>query len=375
MTGLEPVLAEELKNLGAKKIQPGIRSVTFTGDKALLYKANLYLRTALRVLKPFNSFKVSNEDQLYKNAGKTDWSFIKSDQTIAVESTVNSSFFRHSKYVALLLKDAIVDQIRNKTGKRPDVDIANPDYRIHIHINDDMAELSLDSSGESLHRRGYRARQSAAPLNEVLAAGLLALAGWKGTGIFTDPMCGSGTIPIEAALIAKNIPPGFIRNEFGFMNWDDFDPGLWGKILADAEKNFISKPDAQIYGSDFSGKYIDIARENSRIAGTSDIITFETADFRKFTPPVPENNALTVINPPYGERLSLPDVKDFYKNIGDRLKEVYTNYDVWIISSNKDAMKSVGLRTSRKLTLKNGPLEVKYHKYEMYRGSKKEKAG
>ena len=374
MMGLEEVLAEEIKLLGGKNITIGKRSVHYTGDQMLLYKSNLYLRTALRVLKPISSFNVHNEDELYRNAKNIDWSFIEDNQTFAVESTVNSGHFRHSKYAALLIKDAIVDQKREKKGIRPNVDISSPDYRIHLHINQEEASISLDSSGDSLHRRGYRARQNMAPLNEVLAAGLIITAGWMGRGIFTDPMCGSGTIPIEAAMIAKNIPCGYLRNEFGFMNWFDFDSNLWGDILKEAEENIIPNPDVKIIGSDFSSQYIDTSINNAKLAGVDNVTSFETANIQNFFPPSTDTSALTIMNPPYGERMSINDIQSFYKSIGDRLKEAYTNYDVWILSSNKDALKSVGLRTSRRLAFQNGPLEVKFHKYELYRGSKKAKA-
>lgn len=372
MMGLEDVLAREVRALGGKNISIGVRSVSYTGDDTILYKSNLHLRTALKILKPIKAFMARSQDSLYDHVKAMDWSFISNDRTFAVESAVNSRIFKHSKYAALLVKDAIVDSLREKTGKRPDVDIASPDFRIHLHIDNDDVELSLDSSGESLHKRKYRVKQNLAPLNEVLAAGLILTAGWDGKGVFTDPMCGSGTIPIEAAMIAKNIPPGFIRNEFGFMNWDDFDPELWGSIYDSAESKIITSPDAVIHGSDFSQKSVEISVGNAKLAKVDDLVQFSTSDIARFEPPVADS-AITVFNPPYGERMSVNDIRNFYKGIGDRLKEAYTNYDVWILSSNKDAMKTVGLRTSKRLTFKNGPLEVKFHKYELYKGSKKSK--
>lgn len=372
MMGLEDVLAEEVRVLGGKKISIGVRSVSYTGDDALLYKSNLHLRTALKILKPIKAFVSRSQDSLYEQVKAMDWSFISVDRTFAVESAVNSRIFKHSKYASLLVKDAIVDSLREKFGKRPNVDITSPDFRIHLHIDNDNVELSLDSSGESLHKRRYRVRQNIAPLNEVLAAGLILTTGWDGKGIFTDPMCGSGTIPIEAAMIAKNIPPGFVRNEFGFMNWDEFNPELWGAIYDDAESKIVNSPDAQIFGSDFSQKSIEISLGNATLAKVDKLINFSTSDIAKYEPPAADS-AITVFNPPYGERMSVTDIKNFYKSVGDRLKEAYTNYDVWILSSNKDALKTVGLRTSKRLTFKNGPLEVKFHKYELYKGSKKRK--
>lgn len=371
INGFEEILADELRQIGAKNLNVQKRAVGFDGDKELLYSANLNLRTALRVLKPIHYFSASNEDRLYQEIKKIDWSkYFDVDDTFAIDATVNSKYFTHSKYAALKTKDAIVDQFRDKHGKRPSVDLDTPTVKFNLHINDDECTVLLDSSGDSLHKRGYRLDQAEAPLNEVLAAGLILLSGWDKTSDFVDPMCGSGTLPIEAGLIAGNIAPGMTRKNFGFMTWKDFDENLWSRVISKAERNEIDVA-AKIFGSDLNNKNLEFAIANAKRAGLSEFISFKHCAIENLKPF--EDGGVSIINPPYGERLELKNPDEFYKMVGDSLKQNFADFDVWIISSNKEAMKRIGLRTSKKLTLYNGSLESKFHKYEMYRGSKKDR--
>ena len=303
--GLEPVLAKELTQLGANDVQIGRRMVSFKGDKELLYRANFQLHTAIRILKPIKHFKALSADDVYEGVKDIDWSeYIGNDKTFAVDSVVFSEEFRHSKFVAYKVKDAIVDQFREKTGQRPNISITNPDIRLHIHIADDQCTLCLDSSGESLHRRGYRQESVEAPLNEVLAAGMILMTGWHGETDFIDPMCGSGTLLIEAALIARNMAPGLFRKEFAFEKWPDFDRDLFDEIYNDdsQEREF----NHHIYGYDVDIKAVNTARLNVKAAGLSSDITVEEQDFKNFTQP--KNKSIMVTNPPYGERISTPDL-------------------------------------------------------------------
>lgn len=368
--GLEDVLAEELRSIGAEDINPICRAVSFSGDKALLYKANLQLRTAVRILKPIYSFKARTEDELYGQARKFDWaSVMELSQKFAVDSVVNSEIFNHSRYVALKLKDAIADHFRDKYGKRPFVDPQNPHIQIHIHVNEDDCVISIDSSGESLHRRGYRKNQDLAPINEVLAAGLVLLSGWKADTHFIDPMCGSGTILIEAALIANGIPPGIFRKHFGFENWLDFDESLLQTIYNDdsMEREF----NHAIIGGDLSKRAVEIANENIKNAGLQRKIEVKVKSVFDYFPP--EGRGIVITNPPYGERLKKDQIDTFYKQLGDCFKQRYSDYEVWLISSNMDALKNIGLKASNRLTLFNGPLECKFQKYSMYPGSHRAK--
>jgi len=367
--GLEEVLYNELIAIGATSVKKGIRMVEFEGDKEMMYRANFYLRTALRILKPISNFKAQDEDELYLAVKKTDWSaFFDVKSTFAVDSVVNSKYFSHSKYVALKVKDAIVDQFRDKFGKRPYVETDDPDVRISVHITNDLCTISLDSSGESLHKRGYRIKATKAPLNEVLAAGMILLSGWDGKSVFIDPMCGSGTILIEAAMIAHNIPPGIYRNRFGFENWNDFDDDLLQKIYdEDSQNEDINTP---ILGYDVSEVAIRIAEENCKNAGLHRMISLQIKDIEQL---VPENTSkgVVVTNPPYGERLVKDEIEVFYKMMGDQFKNNFANYAVWLLSSNMSAIKNIGLHPDQKLTLYNGPLECKFLKYSIYQGSKK----
>ncbi len=369
--GLEEVLAEELKNSGAKNITVKNRAVEFEGNKETLYLTNLSLRTALRILVPVRSFIFKNTDEFYTKAKNIKWfNYLNPNHTFAVDAVVNSKIFKHTKYPALKLKDAIVDRIRDKTGKRPDVDTVNPKLKIHLHIQNNKCNIYLDSSGKSLHRRGYRIEGGSAPLNEVLAAGMILLTGWKGDTNFLDPMCGSGTLVAEAAMLAANIPPNLNRNDFGFMNWNDFDENMYNKIKT-LLKEKIRKPEIKIGGSDISKKAIAIARKNISRAGLNVPVTLTVKDFTQISKN--GESGIIVTNPPYGERLKSTSLIELYKSFGDVLKQNFTGYEAWILSGDKTAIKHVGLRPAKKLTLYNGAIECKFHKFEIYKGTKKKR--
>jgi putative N6-adenine-specific DNA methylase len=368
--GLENILADELTKIGAKDVNVLNRAVSYKGDKALMYKSNLHLRTALNVLKPIYSFKARNEEELYKGISEVDWSeYMDVNDTLAINSMVSSPYFNHSQFVALKSKDAIVDQFKSKFGKRPSIDTENPTLLLNIHLTNDTCQLSLDSSGESLHKRGYRVNSGIAPLNEVLAAGMIQLTGWDGDSNFYDPMCGSGTLPIEAALIAYNIPPGIFRKEFGFEKWNDFDPDLLESIYNDDSNsrdfNF------QIFGSDISAGAIRIASDNAKNAFLTNKIKLSVSSIESFIPP--QEKGTVVFNPPYGERLKKNNIEEMYQLIGNQLKKYYSGYDVWILSGNMDALDSVGLHPSKKYSLLNGSIECKFQRYTIYSGSLKAK--
>lgn len=367
--GLEPLLAAELKNLGAGHIKQGVRSVGFEGDKGFMYKANFSLRTALRVLKPIAEFKANSEEDYYRKIYNIDWSsYFNQDSSFAIDATVHSQKFRHSKYATLKAKDAIVDVFRNKTGKRPNIDLKAPKVRINIRIHDNHCTLSLDSSGGSLHKRGYRGPTGEAPINEVLAAGLVLHSGWDGVSDFLDPMCGSGTILIEAAMIACNIPPQLNNTDFGFKRWNDWDPDLF-ETIKKARLKRIREFNFRIRGYDISEAAVQNAKANIETANLSDFIQVGQADFFK-TETYTDKHLHLLFNPPYDERLSV-DIPEFYGNIGDTLKQSYPDSEAWFITSEKKAMKNVGLRTSRKIKVFNGPLEARLLKYDIYKGSKK----
>ena len=363
--GLEPVLAKELTQLGANDVQIGRRMVSFTGNKEMMYRANFQLHTAIRILKPISHFKARSADDVYEAVKKMDWTeYLGTDKTFAVDSVVFSEDFRHSKFVAYKVKDAIVDQLREKTGKRPNISVANPDIRLNIHIAEDDCTLSLDSSGESLHRRGYRQESVEAPLNEVLAAGMIMMTGWQGDTDFIDPMCGSGTLLIEAALIARNMAPGLFRKEYAFEKWADFDRELFDDIYNDEsqEREF----NHHIYGYDIDIKAVNTARLNVRAAGLTNDITVNEQDFKDFTqPPV---KSIIVTNPPYGERISTPDLLGTYKMIGERLKHQFLGGDAWVLSYREECFEQIGLKPSIKIPLYNGSLECEFRKYQIFDG-------
>jgi len=370
--GLEDVLATELIALGANNIEIGRRMVSFEGNKELLYKANFHLRTALRVLKPISSFSAKSSDEVYEQVKKIDWkNYLGNKKTFAVDAVVNSETFTHSKFVAYRTKDAIMDFFEERNEEKPSVRVTNPDIQLHVHISHKDCTISLDSSGESLHKRGYREDQTEAPLNEVLAAGMLLKAGWKGQCNFLDPMCGSGTLLIEAALIALNIAPGIYRDKFGFEKWDDFSEELFRKISEDDsnEREFNFK----IYGSDISAKAIAIASKNVKRAGLNKYIELEVKPMQQYVKS--PGKGMIVTNPPYGERLNPRDLMDLYAMMGERMKHVFQGYDVWILTSNKEGFDNIGLKPSAKIKLINGALDCEFRKYEIFDGKHKEFVG
>lgn len=367
--GLEEILAEELRKLGAGGVQPGRRSVSFMGDLGFMYKANLCLRTAIKVLKPVASFPVFSEDDLYNKVKKISWEdHMNADGRLAVDATVHSQQFTHSKYIALKTKDAVVDRFREISGRRPDVDLVHPTLRINLHIDRNRCTVSLDSSGGSLHKRGYKTATTLAPLNEVLAAGIVLLSGWRGQCDLLDPMCGSGTILTEAAMIACNIPPNLNRNEFGFEHWPDFDPDLY-ETIENAALNKISDFRHKIVGYDSDLKALAVAKGNVRSANLGEFISVQRQDFFE-SQKSEDKPSFIIFNPPYDERLSI-DTENFYRTIGDTLKRGYPGTQAWMLCGNLEALKSVGLRPSRKIKLFNGKLESRLVRYEMYSGSKK----
>ncbi|TBN06765.1 class I SAM-dependent RNA methyltransferase [Hyunsoonleella flava] len=369
--GFEDILEKELTQLGAMHVKKGVRVVEFVGDQGFMYKANLALRTAIKILKPIKSFRVHNEADLYEQIKKMPWEdYLKPTGSLAVDATIHSDLFKHSLFIAQKTKDAIVDRFRDNSGQRPNVDLKFPDLKINVRIARNECTVSLDSSGESLHKRGYKLATNIAPINEVLAAGLILLSGWDGQSDFMDPMCGSGTIPIEAAMIACNIPPNLMRKEFAFERWQDWDVDLFEKI----EESLLKKTrdfHHQIIGYDKAPSAVRKAQQNVENAQLDDFITIKHEDFFK-TQKGGQNKLHMVFNPPYGERLNL-DMEAFYKSIGDTLKQNYPGTDAWFITSNLDALKHVGLRPSRKIQLYNAKLESRLVKYVMYEGSKKGK--
>jgi putative N6-adenine-specific DNA methylase len=369
--GFEDLLANELTQLGAQDVKQGVRSVSFTGDKGFMYKANLALRTAIKILKPIESFTVKGEQDLYDKVKAMPWEdYLKPTGTLAIDATIHSDLFTNSLYIAQKTKDAIVDRFRDQTGERPNVDLRFPDLKVNVHIDRQNCTISLDSSGDSLHKRGYKIATNIAPINEVLAAGIIMLSGWDGQSDFMDPMCGSGTILIEAAMIACNIPPNLMRKEFAFERWQDWDVDLFEKIeesLLGKTRDFHHK----IIGYDKAPSAVAKAKENVKNAQLEDFIEVKHEDFFK-TQKGGHEKLHMVFNPPYGERLNL-DMESFYKDIGDTLKQNYPGTDAWFITSNLDALKHVGLRPSRKIHLYNAKLEARLVKYVMYEGSKKGK--
>jgi len=369
--GFEPILAKELRNLGAGHVKEGVRNVSFEGDTGFMYKANRCLRTALKIFKPIVSFKVFNEKQLYWHAHRINWSeYFDADKTFAVDTTMHSEVFNNSMFVSQKVKDALVDKFRAIGQKRPSVDAQNPDVRINVHIFKNNCTISLDSSGSSLHQRGYRIATNIAPINEVLAAGLLLTSGWNGQANFLDPMCGSGTFLIEAGMIACNIPVNINREHYAFMSWKDYDAGLHDKIVS-ASLNKTREFPHKIIGYDKAPSAVRKAQENVDNANLSEYITIERKDFFRTERPIGSKLHM-VFNPPYGERLQI-DVAEFYAKMGDTLKKEYAATEAWLITSNLDALKYVGLRPSRKIKTYNGKLESRLVKYEMYAGSKKGK--
>jgi len=367
--GFEPLLEKELRKLGAKNIKSINRAVSFEGDLGFLYKANLSLRTALRILMPIGRFPVKNQTDLYRAIDRIDWSkWFSADQSFIIDVTLFSDHFNHSLFVAQKAKDAIVDQFSKREGKRPSVTTENPDIRIQLHLQGDQLTISLDSSGNSLHQRGYRIETNIAPINEVLAAGMLLHSGWEGKTYFYDPMCGSGTLAIEAAMIACNIPPSLNRTAFSFMNWKNFDEELF-ELIRNSRLSKVREFRGHIYASDKAPSAVRKAQENIENAGLEEYVSIVRSDF--FFADRPSDVPLHIVfNPPYGERLSI-DADVFYGKIGDTLKKEYQGCESWFITANIEALKSVGLRPSRKIKMFNGKLESRLVNYELYEGSRK----
>ena len=373
--GLESVLAQELIELGANEVQIERRAVSFKGNKAMLYRANLCLRTASRVLVPIASFKAHDTDSLYARALALDWSaYMREDSTFAIDATVYSETFRNSRFVTYRVKDAIADYWQQKVGKRPNVKVTDPDVYINVHVADEQITISLDSSGESLHKRGYRVANTEAPINEALAAGMLLLAGWKGQSDFYDPMCGSGTLLIEAALIARNIAPGIFRQSFAFEKWADFNAELWSDIYNDDshEREFSHT----IYGSDASFYAIQQATKNIKSAGVQKDVQLKQIRMEEISnlkSQISNTSPLVMLNPPYGERLkSNKEMEDLYGAIGSALKHQFAGATAWIISSNEAAMKCIGLKPSKKMRLLNGELDCQFNRYDLFAGKRKQ---
>jgi putative N6-adenine-specific DNA methylase len=367
--GLEEILARELQQLGGRDILPFKRGVSVTGDLGFLYKANLCLHTALKVIIPVTKFLANNEDELYNNIKLIEWErFISNTDTLMVEGVVNSEIFPHSLYVAQKVKDGIVDRFREKTGKRPDVDLLRPTLKLYVHIYKNEITVNLDSSGDPLYKRGYRSDINEAPMKEVLAAGLVKLSGWEKHQLLIDGMCGAGTIAIEGAIWANNIPPGYYRNDFGFMRWRNFDEQLYDTIF-DSSISRIREDKVEIIANDIDAATLKKALTNTRNAKVDDVIKCTNESFFDLVPP--RQGGTVILNPPYGERLPVAEIEKLYKEIGNKLKKDYTNFNAWIITSSPEAMKSIGLRPSRKIQVFNGSLECRYLKYELYGGSRK----
>lgn len=366
LQGLENVLAEELAALGADDIRTGRRMVSFSGDKEMMYRANFCLRTAIRILKPIKHFQAENADQVYEQIKDIAWEeYMQPASSFAVDAVVYSEAFRHSKFVAYRVKDAIVDYFREHSGKRPSVRLNNPDVQLNIHIAETECTLSLDSSGESLHRRGYRTEAVEAPLNEALAAGIILLTGWRGECDLIDPMCGSGTFPIEAALIAKNIAPGVFRQGYAFEKWNDFDAELLETIYNDDSRERLFEH--KIYAYDNNPKAIEIATRNIKAAGAGKDIVIKQQPFQQFTQP--KEKAVLITNPPYGERISSNDLMGLYQMIGERLKHAFMGNTAWILSYHQECFDQIGLKATRRIPLLNGALPCELREYEIFDGS------
>ncbi|MEP1094067.1 MAG: class I SAM-dependent RNA methyltransferase [Cyclobacteriaceae bacterium] len=366
--GFEDILTEEIREIGGNKIEKITRGVKCEGNPEFLYRANLRLRTALKILVPIYSFTAKTEKELYDRMMEFDWSiFLDVDQTFAIDNVVFSELFKHSKFVALKAKDAMVDQFRNKYRRRPSIDTESPDVLFNLHCANDFFTISMDSSGAPLNQRGYREDGHRAPMNEVLAAGMIKLSGWDKSMPLVDPMCGSGTILVEAAMIAMNMAPNIKRRDFGFKTWPEFSPVLWNNVKIE-EQSKMRKPSMDFTGLDIDPNAVSMARKSLGKIGLRREVKIREMDFREFKPLAEEGMIIT--NPPYGERIGDDDINAFYVSMGDAFKQNFSGYDAWIISSNKAAMKKIGLNYNTKYTLYNGPLECDYCHYELYDGSK-----
>jgi putative N6-adenine-specific DNA methylase len=368
--GLEGVLAAELKELGAFDVTEANRAVMFSGNRELLYRVNYCSRTALSVLVHLNGFRIRSVEDLYRRVKEIDWDSIMDQRaTISVVPVVHSDLFNHSKYPALVVKDAIADYFRDKTGIRPSVNVSDPDMVINVHISNDRADISLDSSVIPLYKRGYRIEQGQAPLNEVLAAGMLKLSGWDEMTPLHDPMCGSGTLLVEAAMLAAKIPPGKMRKFFGFTRWKDFDNKLFEKVKREADDAALKEPPGRISGSDISEETVKQAKINISNAGLADYIELNTCDFKDSE--IKQEKGFLIFNPPYGQRIRPDEIEALYSSIGSTLKHLFSGFQAWIITSDKKYLNNIGLKTSKKFTLFNGSLECVFAGYELYKGSKK----
>lgn len=370
--GLEDVLAEELRNLGAENVEPGRRMVSFEGDLEMLYRANLCCRTALRILKPIHKFTARDTDELYEHCKEYDWGqLMTTESTFSIDTVAYSDEFTHSRFVTYRVKDAIVDWFKDRYGddKRPGVRLQDADVMINVHIAGDRVTLSLDSSGESLHKRGYRVAQTEAPINEVLAAGIILKSGWRGDCPLVDPMCGSGTFLVEAALIAANINPGVYRRHFSFENWKNFDSELFDRLYNDdsGERQF----DFKIYGADISPKAVEVARANIKSAGVGRMIDLEVKPLSAWDE-APADGVL-ITNPPYGERISSDDMEGLYRLIGQKLKNVFKGYHAWIIAAKNEYINAIGLSPSVKIPVLNvnGSIECELREYIIFEGDYK----
>ncbi len=371
--GLEKVLAEELRTLGASGIRPVNRAVLFSGSRELMYRVNYCARTAMSVLMAVDDFRIGSREDLYRKASEIDWSLLMDDDsTFSVVSVVNSKLFGHTAYPGLIVKDAVADYFRKKTGRRPSVNSADPGIIINLHISGDNADIAVDSSGMPLYKRGYRTGQPLAPLNEVLAAGIIMISGWNASVSLTDPMCGSGTIPIEAGLIACRIPPGRFRKQFGFSRWKEHDEELFRKVKNECDSMICRSP-VRIAGSDISEQAVRQALNNVRNAGLSDTVSIDVSDFRNLKPS--DNNGFLFINPPYGERLKPDDLNELYGMIGTTMKHSYSGYRAWILTPGKGLLAEIGLKPRSKQTVFNGSLECILAEFELYAGSRKQEKG
>lgn len=366
--GLEHVLAGELESIGGESVRIHNRAVSFKGDEPVMYRANYHLRTALRILKSLKAFPARNEDDIYRGIRNIEWErHIDNHNTVAVDTVLLSKRFRHSGFISQRVKDGIVDRFRDRTGNRPSVDLKNPDLRINIHLNDTHCTVSLDSSGESLHKRGYRTQPYRAPLNEVLAAGMILLSDWNPRQAFLNPMCGSGTLCIEAGMIAKGIPGGYYRNSFGFQKWKNYDSVLFESIRR--ERYLPARDDFHILACDMASSAIEATQQNLANAGLLGKVNLRKSAFESWDTGM--KDGILIMNPPYGERMEETSLNELYSSIGSTLKKKYAGFNAWILSGNPGAMKNIGLRTGKRLTLYNGPIRCKYHLYDLYEGTRK----
>ncbi len=363
--GIEPVLVAELRALDTADVEPGRGGVSFYGDLALLYRANLWLRTAIRVLRPIFEADVSSPDDLYDAVRSLDWSgYLTPEHTLAVDCNVRDSHITHSKYAALRVKDAICDQFVERCGRRPSVDVEEPMLGLNLHIYRNHAVLSLDSSGESLHKRGYRPIQTRAPLNEALAAALILLTGWRGDQPFADPLCGSGTLAIEAAWIALRRPPGLTRKRFGFQGWMDFDVELWTSLRDEARRGIGKTLPAPILASDARGDAVSMAINNARAAGIGHLLHFDKRDVRDFQPPA--ESGILLCNPPYGERIGEEkNLFGLYRLLGEIFSQRCRGWTAYVFTGNPRLAAAIGLAPAAETPLYNGKIPCRLLKFAL----------